>query len=139
DVEVQSGRLVLRRQVDESGCLVVPWDVPGAGRLMGMTASLMERAEPYHFLVELARGKVNQLRCQAADWQATGLRMPPDLSRQIRDASISFGRAVTHATDEQTGAEADATLRQAYDASAKLVKEYTAQMFQARHQQYPRL
>src|SRR5690242_11222764 len=68
EVQVNPGRLTLRRSVDESGFLVAPWEVEGAGRLMGTTATLMERPSPYNFLVELARGKVNQVRCQAADW-----------------------------------------------------------------------
>src|SRR5262249_26804448 len=68
-VRVEPGRLTVRRGVDESGYLVVPWEVDSAGLLMGATATLMERDEPYYLEVELARGKVNHLRCQAADWQ----------------------------------------------------------------------
>src|SRR5947208_1657550 len=61
-VHLQDGLLTLqRRKLDESGCLVAPWPVPGAGLLMGSSATLMERAQPYHLPLELARGKVHQL------------------------------------------------------------------------------
>jgi hypothetical protein len=57
-VEVDPDACLLRvtRSVDESGWIVVPWEVPGAGRLMGSSATLMERTEPYALLIEQARG-----------------------------------------------------------------------------------
>src|SRR5262245_18142277 len=64
EVRVEPARLTLRRAVEESGYLAAPWEVAGAGLVMGTTATLMERPAPYHFLLELARGKVNQVRCQ---------------------------------------------------------------------------
>ena len=95
EVRVEPGRLTVRRDVDESGVLAVPWDVEGAGRVMGTTATLIEQALPYQFRLELARGKVNQIRCQAADWQAGGLHLPASLFEQIRNMSVAFARAVT--------------------------------------------
>src|SRR4051794_22349241 len=71
-----NGQLRLLRDVDESGYLVVPWEVNGVGRLMGASATLVERPVPYSLGVELARGKVNQLRGQAADWRTAGLLFP---------------------------------------------------------------
>ena len=47
EVRVEGSRLLVRRSVDESGYLLIPWDVAGAGRFMGGTATLMERPEPY--------------------------------------------------------------------------------------------
>src|SRR5437870_1523025 len=72
-VLLDADRLRLVRDVDESGYLIVPWSVDGAGRLMGSSATLIERPQPYRIGVELARGKLNQLRGQAADWRAVGL------------------------------------------------------------------
>ena len=86
-VQLANGQLKLFRDVDESGALVVPWEVPGAGRLMGTTATLIERPDPYRFSVELARGKINQLRSQAADWRMVGLQIPDAVDAQVRDAS----------------------------------------------------
>src|SRR5207244_10939733 len=65
-VQVEFNRLIVEGQEEQSGYLNVPWSIDGAGRLMGTTATLLERSLPYRLLVELARGKVNQLRSQAA-------------------------------------------------------------------------
>src|SRR5262249_55212328 len=89
---LHDGTLTLNRQTEESGHLVAAYPIENAGQLMGTSATLMTRQLPYHLLVELARGKVNQVRCQAADWQAGGLQLPPDLSQRIREASLVFGR-----------------------------------------------
>src|SRR4051794_10063933 len=77
EVHFHGGQMRVRRAVDESGYLVAPWpieDVVSAGhgalrQLMGTSATLMERPTPYQLVVELARGKINQVRCQAADWE----------------------------------------------------------------------
>src|SRR4051812_18455435 len=87
--------LRLTRDVDESGYLVVPWEVPGVGRLMASSATLVERPTPYQLAIELARGKVNQLRGQAADWRTVGLQIPDDMDAKIRLAAMTFGRAAT--------------------------------------------
>src|SRR5262245_21433556 len=59
------GNLVgLNRTIDESGYLMVPWAVEGVGQMMCSSSTLMERSRPYNLLVELARGKANQVRNQ---------------------------------------------------------------------------
>jgi hypothetical protein len=136
---VDGGRLTVHRDVDESGCLAAPWEVNGAGRLMSASATLMERDLPYHFQVELARGKINQLRCQAADWRSGGLQMPGDLVQQIRDASLTFGRAATQMPSEQAGEHAQNALRLGYLTADRLVRLYIDQVFQVRQQRQPKL
>jgi hypothetical protein len=138
-VEVEPGLLTVRRSVEESGNLVVPWTINGAGHLLTASATLIEREQPYQFLVELARGKVHQLRTQSAEWQAGGLQMPPDLIQKIREASVGFSRAVTKPPSDEAGQEAQGVLTQGYQAAEQLVREYTGQMFQARHLRQPRL
>ncbi len=44
---VESDRLVLTREIGESGCLHAPWRVNGSGRFMLSSCTLMERAAPY--------------------------------------------------------------------------------------------
>ena len=139
EVQVQSDRLLARRAVDESGALVAPWEVPDLGRLMISTATLMERTAPYMLLVELARGKVNQLRCQLADWRSGGLQVPEELLQNIREISFLFGRAATHASSEEAGLLAQQALGRAAQAAETLVGIYQAQVLQIRHQHHPRL
>jgi hypothetical protein len=139
EVQVEPGKLIVRRNVEESGSLAAPWPVDGAGRLLSATATLIEREQPYHFLVELARGKVHQLRTQSAEWQAGGLQMPPGLAEQIREASVGFSRAVTKPPSEEAGQEAQQVLTKGFRAAQDLVHQYIDQMFQARHLRQPRL
>src|SRR5262245_52913586 len=131
EVRVENDRLIVRRDVDESGALVVPWEIPGTGRVMGATSTLIEQEPPYHFRMELARGKVHQLRCQVADWETGGLRVTPALAGRIRAASIGFSHAVTQGPAEGNQ-EAQAILDSGYKTAEELVGLYIEQMFEAR-------
>ena len=139
DLRLAPALMTVTRAVDESGYLIAPWPVAGAGHLMGATATLMERPQPYHLLVELARGKVNQLRCQASDWQMGGLQIPADLQQEIRRTAAAFGHAITQATQADVDRHAQATLDLAYRAADRLVHAYADQVFHIRRQRQPRL
>jgi hypothetical protein len=139
EARVEADRLVVSRTVEESGTVAVPWDVDGAGRLMSSTATLMERAAPYSLPVEIARGKVNQLRCQAADWRAGGLVLSPELSRELLEVTFAFGRAATLESSEDGSAPAREALNRAYRAAGQLVGVYLDQVSQIRHARQPRL
>src|SRR4051812_43486648 len=81
---LQPDQLSLSVDNEDSAYLVAPWPAPGFGQLMGTSATLMQRpAPPYHLLVELARGKVNQVRGQLADWESGGLVVPDELRELI--------------------------------------------------------
>src|SRR2546428_123417 len=123
-VQVESGRLTVQRDVDESGYLIAPWEINGGGRLMATTATLMERPLAYHLLVELARGKVNQLRCQAADWQAGGLQMPASVDEAIHKAGVLFGQAATEGVAAQKAAQARAALELSHRTAEELTQLY---------------
>jgi hypothetical protein len=137
EVRLTKGKLVLRRDVDESGCLMAPWDFNGLGRFMGTTGTLMEREAPYPLLTELARGKVNQLRGQAWDWRSGGLPLPAELEEEVRQASLGFTRSLTQPSPEQGAQQAQAALRLGYQAAENLVRQYIGHVFQVRHQRLP--
>ena len=143
DLTFAAGQMRTRRMLDESGFLVAPWLVEGAGLLMGTTATLMERARPYALLVELARGKVNQMRCQAADWRMGGLHISAELQQAMHEATLAFGRAATGASGGRTTAEESAhaqdALTRGYRAAEQLVSSYIEQVFHIRHQRSPQL
>ena len=138
-VMVEQGQMVLSRHVDESGCLVTPWSVNGTGRVMVSSATLMERINPYQLAVELARGKINQVRGQSSDWLMGGLLMPDALANQIREASLAFSKAVTHVPDPAAGEEALTALGQGFKAADHLVQAYMNQVFQVRHHRQAQL
>jgi hypothetical protein len=136
---LDNGRLTVVRNVDESGALVVPWQVEDAGLLMTSTATLIECTTPYQLPVELARGKINQLRWQTSDWVAGGLLASAGLLHQVRAATLAFTRAVTQTPGEQAMQNAQEALVLAGGAADNLVHAYVDQVFQVRKQRLPRL
>ena len=114
NVRLTSHRLSVQRDVDESGSLLAPWAVNGAGHVMSASATLMERDQPYQFQIELARGKINQLRCQASDWRTGGLQTTPEFAQRIQDASVAFGRAATLAPSPEALTHAQEALAMGY-------------------------
>jgi hypothetical protein len=133
-VVAEADQMICLRRIDESGCLMTPWSVNGAGRLMTPTATLMERLLPYRLPLELARGKINQVRGQAADWLMGGLQMPSALAEEIRQATLSFCQAVADFPAPQADLQAQAALSDGFRASENLVREYMQQVFSIRHQ-----
>jgi hypothetical protein len=134
ELHFSGNTLLLTRDVDDSGHLLAPWPIEGFGQLMGSSATLTERPTPYHLLVELARGKVNQVRCQAADWQSGGVHLPDDLLARIHEASLTFGRAVCSDDPRATESLAQRALVLGYQAGLDLASAYRTQTFQMRHQ-----
>lgn len=130
---VEGDRLILQRDVDESGSALVPWPVDGRGLLMTSTGTLMERPASYTLLMELARGKINQVRSQAAEWLMGGLLVPTPLERQLRRATHAFTGAVAHQGEPETLGEDAAALIESYTAAEHLVAAYAQQVFQVRH------
>src|SRR5262245_10349405 len=133
-VELAPGLLTCSRGIPESGTLNVPWKVDDFGQVMLRTATLRERLEPYHLQVELARGKVNQLRNIAADWELLGLRMPDSLRNDLREVMHRLTPALTSQTDpHQSAVAADHAMAQALRTAEALTRLYTEQVFQSRH------
>ncbi len=132
-------QIQLVRPGEESGYLSAPWATNDGSRLMATSGTLMDRARAYHVLVELARGKVNQVRCQAADWRAGGLSVGSNLNTQIQKASSAFGQAVTGMPSPAAECQAQEALDLGYETAGELVRAYVDQVFQIRHQRQPRL
>src|SRR6266545_902735 len=136
---VEPNQLRVARGTDESGYVIAPWHIDGAGLLMTATPTVIERPQPYQLQLELARGKVNQIRSQTADWLMGGLQMPADLNELIRQATRAFGRAVSYLPSMEASEQAQEALTLAYRAADGLVRTYVSQVFQVRHQRQPRL
>src|SRR6185369_11713133 len=123
-----------------------PWPVAGAGQLMGATATLRPREKPYHAQLELARGKVHQLRCQSSDWQKSGLEVDPELQAEIDAVNAAFCHAIVRDCGSDGGGHSghdrdrpisptEKALESAYQASEHLVQAYVEQVFHIRRQQ----
>jgi hypothetical protein len=138
-VRYHGDRLLLMRATDESGYLQAPWSIPGIGLLMGTSATLMERLAPYQLDVELARGKVNQLRNQTSDWEAGGLLVDNTLRDSIHEAAQFFGRGLCSGNPNERSQLAQQAMEMAYRSSQDLVQLYVNQVFQIRHGRQERL
>jgi hypothetical protein len=132
-VELRNGLMTCIRETTESGRLFVPWPIEGYGTPIVGTATLAERPTPYVLAVELARGKLNDVRNQLADWTQMGLRTEPELKQALDQAQHAFIQAAT-STDrpEVCHGAAQVALQAASQAGDLLIEAYTAQVLQSR-------
>jgi len=120
--------LSCRRQQQESGKLHIPWAVPGRGSPIVSTTSLPEREQPYILPLELARGKLAEVREQAAIWQQLRMVIPPAYSQSQQAAFRLLARASASQADlELTCRLAEESLPRSFDAAEVLTREYIAQ------------
>ena len=129
---LHSDLLTLTKDANESGSVLIPWPVAGGRQVACLSTTLRERDEPYHLLIELARGKVNQVRCQAADWDAIGLTVEPDDRRELRDLTRRFGSAVLAPGEPSAAGVAQEALARATAAGERLSASFAEQLLQTR-------
>jgi len=135
-----NGELILERVVSDSGSLHIPWPIEGAGPLVLSTGTLIERPEPYYLPLELARGKLGQVRNQQAEWGAIGLVVPDSLNLAVAEATEYLGKATQAAPgSEESVALAERAIHIALTASSLLVGCYVEQALAVRHRQSPAL
>jgi hypothetical protein len=131
-VEIRKDLLLCQRGTTESGRLFAPWPVEGAGTQFIGTATLGERPEPYPLAIELARGRLNDVRNQLSDWKQMGLRVAPELEATLAEALHAFVQAAIGRNDPASYASAQQSLALAANASQALVEAYVGQVLQNR-------
>lgn len=138
--QLKNGELQIERLVAESGRLVFPMRVAERGELMISTGTLMQRDRPYHLEIELARGKLNVVRNQLAEWVSLGLIVPAPVDVALRQAQETFSRAVTVPDQPTVAAElARLALAEAVEAGELLMDCYVDQALSMRMRQMGRL
>ncbi|HEV3145939.1 MAG TPA: endo-1,4-beta-xylanase [Gemmataceae bacterium] len=138
-VDVQPRLLTLRRSLDESGYLSVPWEMEGVGRIQCTTATLMERPDPYSLPLELARGKINQVRNMLGEWAGTGFNLSPGLADQLRSMQVKFCQAIAAYPSAEGDAAAQAALTEVHRLVDQIVPSFTEHSFKNRHERVPQL
>jgi len=113
--------LVLMREENESGNLVLPWPVRGETRIIS-SSTLRVRSEPYRLLIELARGCVNRARNLLFALHSAPIPTPAFLRADLADVSRAFGRAVL--TDDAATRDAHAAI--VIEAASLLADRMTA-------------
>ena len=132
-VEVRSGVLAVHRDSPESGRLHVPWPVAGRGEPVIGTATLAERPGGYDLAVELARGKLNDVLNQSADWSQMGLVVPPTVTDSLKVARRALARAATNRDrPEEVAASSARSLEGSIAGAEALVESYTEQLLRRR-------
>ncbi len=129
---LEGDRLILTRETNESGCLHAPWRVNGHSRCILSSCTLMEREAPYRLLLEMARGKLNQVRNQSWDWRAAGLELPANFAGDLGRAQQSFRTAVSAGTPQMADLAAGDTLELLAQCGDNLVRAYIEQVIQLR-------
>lgn len=129
-------QLVVERNESDSGRVVVPWRIEGTGQILASTSTLMERDRPYLLEVELARGMVNNLRNQVAQWELLGLSFSDSVRSQILEGTQQFSRASTMQNDGPTAADwAKRALATTAEAMDRLATEYAELSLEGRRGQ----
>lgn len=132
-IEVDENIVSCRRSSSESAKFHVAWHVKGFGNLVIPTASLPERDQPYLLPVELARGKLVQVRNQAATWELAGLKTSEEFHQQNKAAHKSFfSAASSQDRPEEACKLANEAIHRACLAAEALTRSYAAQSLAGR-------
>ena len=136
-IEVDGEIIGCRRTSSESCKFHVAWPVTGFGRPVIATASLPERGEPYLLPVELARGKIVQVRNQASQWELSGMRVPPEFAEPSRLAHRAFAKAASCQERPEAASQlANEALHFACAAAEVLTQGYAEQALLGRLQRF---
>ena len=133
NVDIRKDLLICHRSTTESGRLFAPWPVDRFGTPFTGTATLGERPEAYSLAIELARGKLNDVRNQLADWKQMGLRVPSSVDELVAESLRGFFQAAT--TRDQPAASLESSQRSlasAFAAGQALVDVYVEQVLKNR-------
>ena len=130
----------VERESSDSGNLHLLWPASDRGDVVLTTATLRERAQPYHLEVELARGKINQLRNQINDWSQMGLSLPDTIRREVQQAVEAFSHAATSQHQPEVATQrAIEAIDLSLQAGEELGRSFTEQALAARHRQSAQL
>ncbi len=132
---IDGNRLIVQRDIDESGKLFIPFPLGNHGPLMQATCSLRPSPKPYSLLLELARGACYNVRSQSDVWHRSGLRLEESFCRKLEQATDRFIDASSCPNDaELQSSLALQSLHLLHEASEELSDTYSAQAISFRKQ-----
>ena len=119
----------LRHQGEDTIHVATPWLVQQHGLMTTSTTTLMCRESSYRLLKELARGKVNQVRCQTAEWENRGLVLGESVKLANRQAGLAMGKVIGLGFDSpDIDHFASKALTAGFDAARELIRCYCGQL-----------
>ena len=137
--KLDGGRLTVRRDIDESGKLFLPWPIDDFGIASLGTCSLRPRDKPYPLLLELARGSLYNVRTQSDLWARSGLRLDEGFQTMIDEATSRFLDASGRPLGLSQSADAVAAIGVLEHASNQLSDLYASQAIAFRKQRESKL
>ena len=109
----ENGLLICQTATPESLRVQVPWSLPGQDPVILGTSTLPTQTEPYLLVLELARGRLTELRHFFMDGPAIGNRQVP---KGLLEAHRTFVKAVMNRNDiEQCAVLATRSLEQSME------------------------
>lgn len=138
--EVDRAVVDFRKMNPDSGKLQIPYPVEGFGKPIVSTASLREHEDPYILSLELARGKICQVRNQVATWEGLGMQIPEDFRSVHQEAHHLFAQATAAKPDvAEVTRLADQAIAKAFVATERLANAYVRQRLSVRFKRSPQL
>lgn len=131
-VRFEENTLLVEHDTHESTHILAPWPVPGLGSPMTLSGTLREREQPYILVVELARGKLYQVRTQIADWEGLGLELDADAQQELRQVTRLFGQAVLSETPDEAQQLAQETLTRSHRLGDRVTELLAEQLMATR-------
>jgi len=129
---IRDGVLTLTKDASESGYVSLPWPLPGLGEPLCRSSTLRERTEPYNLLIELARGELNQVRTQTAEWQMIGLEITDADRTELRAVVHQFGTALFADTPPESDRLSQDVLARTYRLGERIARTFADQLFHTR-------
>lgn len=129
---LRDGLLTLTKNANESGYVSVPWPLPGLGEPLCRSSTLRERAEPYNLLLELARGELNHVRTQTAEWEAIGLELTDGDQNELRAVVRQFGTALFSENPAESDRLCQDVLVRTYRLGERVARTFADQLFHTR-------
>jgi hypothetical protein len=132
-VEPTAGQIEIRRVNSDSGKLHIAYPVEGFGRPVICTATLRESDDPYILALELARGRIVQLRNQLATWEGLGMTVPDGFREIHRESHSLFAQATAAKQDvAKASTLADQAIAKSLKAAEMLTSAYVRQRLMVR-------
>jgi hypothetical protein len=138
--EIDGDNVDFRRVNSDSGKLQIPYPVAGFGKPIVSTASLREHEDPYILSLELARGKICQVRNQLATWEGLGMQIPEEFRAVHKESHHLFAQATAAKPDiAEVTRLADLAIAKSFEAIDQLANAYVRQRLSVRFKRSPQL
>ena len=139
-VEATGETLEFVRVNSDSGKLAISYPVEGQGWPVVSTSTLREHEVSYILALELARGKICQIRNQLATWEGLGMSIPADFHKVHRESHTWFAKATAAKPDVKRVTElANQAISRACVAADLLTRAYVQQRLSVRLKKSPQL